>query len=88
MWVSWKPSMFTFTGSMTRRSSPTRKAWMVMSTTSWPFSAKKEIQPVSRIGMMSLWSFQMLIGPDMARLAMSMTMGSRMDDVIGMTSPI
>ena len=85
-WVSWNPSMFTFTGSITRRSSPTLKAWMTMSTTSWPLSAKKEIQPVSRIGMMSLWSFQMLIGPETARLAMIITIGSRMADVIGMTS--
>ena len=85
-WVSWNPSMFTLTGSITLRSSPTLKAWMTMSTTSWPLSAKKEIQPVSRIGMMSLWSFQMLIGPETARLAMIMTIGSRMAEVIGMTS--
>src|SRR3989304_9735616 len=38
--------------------------------------------------MMSLWSFQMLRGPEIARLATDMTMGRRIAEAMGNTSAI
>ncbi len=65
--------MQTMTG--TESSSARRKAWMCRSAASWLVSAKSWIQPASRTAMASLWSFQMLIGAPMARLASVITMG-------------
>ena len=48
---------------------------MCRSSASWLCSAKSWIQPQSRWLMLSLWSFQMLMGAPMARLAMVITMG-------------
>ena len=66
--------MFTMTG--TDSSSASRKAWTCRSAASWTVSAKSWTQPASRAAMASLWSFQMLIGAPMARLASVMTMGN------------
>ena len=65
--------MHTITG--TDSSSASRKAWMCRSTASWLVSANSWIQPQSRRAMASVWSFQMLIGAPMARLASVMTIG-------------
>ncbi len=88
MWVSWNPSMFRTVGSMMSGCSAIRKDWMVMSITSWPFSACIWIQPQSRWGMMSVWSFQMFSGPEMARFAFPMTTGSRIAETMGRISCI
>ena len=56
-------------------SSPSLKAWICRSSASWLVSANNWIQPQSRWLMESLWSFQMLIGAPMARLATVITMG-------------
>jgi hypothetical protein len=61
---------------------------MIISITSWPLAANSEIQPVSRWLMMSLWSFQMLMGADTARLPRAITTGRRMAETMGITSPI
>jgi len=68
-----KPSMHTITGSDS--SSAMRKAWMWRSAASWLVSANSCSQPASRIDMLSVWSFQMLIGAPMARLATVITIG-------------
>jgi len=57
-----------------------------MSMTSWPFSACITIQPQSRCGIMSEWSFQILSGPDTARFALPMTTGSRIAETMGRIS--
>jgi len=62
------------------------KDWMVMSMTSWPFSACMTIHPLSRWGMMSVWSFQMFRGPETARFALPMTTGRRMAEMMGRIS--
>ncbi len=56
-------------------SSASLKAWMCRSSASWLLSAKSWIQPQSRWLMLSLWSFQMLIGAPIARLATVITIG-------------
>ncbi len=66
--------MHTITGS--ESCSASRKAWTWRSAASWLVSAKSWIHPESRTAMASLWSFQMLIGAPMARLASVMTIGS------------
>ena len=48
---------------------------MCRSTASWLFSANSCIQPESRCDSASEWSFQMLIGAPMARLATVITIG-------------
>jgi len=48
---------------------------MCRSSASWLSSAKSWIHPQSRWLNASVWSFQMLIGAPMARLATVMTMG-------------
>ena len=68
--------MHTITG--TESSSASRKAWMCRSSASWLVSAKSWIQPQSRWLIESVWSFQMLMGAPMARLATVITMGSPM----------
>ena len=65
--------MQTMTGKDS--SSAMRNAWMCRSRASWLVSAKIWIQPASRIAMLSVWSFQMLIGAPMARLATVITIG-------------
>ena len=65
--------MHTITGS--ESSSASRKAWMWTSTASWLDSTKSWIQPQSRCDIASLWSFQMLIGAPIARLATVITIG-------------
>ena len=65
--------MHTITGSDS--SSPSRKAWMCRSSASWLVSANSWIQPQSRWLIASVWSFQMLIGAPMARLATVITIG-------------
>ena len=72
--VSTNPSMQTMTGI--EISSAMRKAWMCRSTASWFVSQKSWIQPLSRWLIESEWSFQMLIGAPIARLATVMTTGS------------
>ena len=76
-WLRMKPSKCTIMGRSTRLSSAIRWAMITMSTASWPFSAKICSQPTSRSVITSEWSFQMLMGPDRARLATTITMGSR-----------
>ena len=66
--------MHTITG--TDSSSAIRKAWMCRSRASWLVSAYSWSQPASRCDMASLWSFQMLIGAPIARLATVITIGS------------
>ena len=80
--------MLTTQGSITSGSSAILKAMIERSMTSWPFSVNRQIQPLSRWGMMSPWSFQMLSGPDTARLALPMTTGRRMAETIGRISCI
>ena len=65
--------MHTITGMDS--SSASLKAWMCRSSASWLLSANSWIQPQSRWLMLSLWSFQMLIGAPMARLATVITIG-------------
>ena len=65
--------MHTMTGSDS--SSARRNAWMCRSSASWLSSANSWIQPQSRWLSASVWSFQMLIGAPMARLATVITMG-------------
>jgi hypothetical protein len=67
------PSMHTITGS--ESSSASRKARMCRSSASWLVSAKSWIQPQSRWLIESVWSFQMLMGAPMARLATVITIG-------------
>ncbi len=66
--------MHTITGS--ESASARRKAWMWRSSASWFVSAKSSIQPQSRWLIASVWSFQMLMGAPIARLATVITMGS------------
>src|SRR3954453_13528620 len=73
-WVSTKPSMQTITG--TDSSSARANAWTCRSAASWLDAACSWIQPQSRWDITSLWSFQMLIGAPIARLATVMTIGS------------
>ena len=65
--------MQTITGS--DNSSARRKAWMCRSSASWLVSANNCSQPESRCDSASEWSFQILIGAPMARLATVMTIG-------------
>ncbi|EXI73930.1 MAG: hypothetical protein AW07_02068 [Candidatus Accumulibacter sp. SK-11] len=65
--------MHTITGRLI--SSASLKAWMCRSSASWLVSANNWIQPQSRCDSESEWSFQMLIGAPMARLATVMTIG-------------
>jgi hypothetical protein len=65
--------MQTITGS--ESSSASLKAWMCRSSASWLVSANNWIQPQSRCESESEWSFQMLIGAPMARLATVITIG-------------
>ena len=65
--------MHTITGRLI--SSAILKAWMCRSSASWLVSANSWIQPQSRWLIESLWSFQMLIGAPMARLATVITIG-------------
>ncbi len=65
--------MHTITGIDS--SSASLKAWMCRSSASWLLSANSWIQPQSRWLMESLWSFQILIGAPMARLATVITIG-------------
>ena len=65
--------MHTITGIDS--SSAKRNAWMWRSTASWLVSAKSWIHPASRTAMASLWSFQMLMGAPIARLASVITIG-------------
>jgi hypothetical protein len=65
--------MHTITGMLS--SSASLKAWMCRSSASWLCAANSWIQPQSRWLMLSLWSFQMLIGAPMARLATVITIG-------------
>ncbi len=71
--VRMKPSIQTITG--VESSSARRNAWMCRSSASWLVSAYSWIQPESRWDMESLWSFQMLIGAPIARLASVITIG-------------
>ena len=66
--------MHTITGS--ESSSASRKARMCVSIASWFDSTYSWIQPESRWDIESEWSFQMLIGAPMARLATVITIGS------------
>jgi hypothetical protein len=66
--------MHTITGLDS--SSAILKAWMCRSAASWLVSAYSWIQPASRWLIASLWSFQMLIGAPIARLATVITTGS------------
>ena len=66
--------MQTITG--TESFSASRKAWTCRSTASWLESAKSWIHPQSRWDMESEWSFQMLMGAPIARLATVITIGS------------
>ena len=66
--------MHTITGS--EISSARRNAWICRSTASWFDSAYSWIQPESRCDIESEWSFQMLIGEPIARLATVITIGS------------
>ena len=72
-WVSMNPSMQTMTG--TESSSARRNASTCRSHASWFVSANSWIQPVSRAAIASLWSFQMLMGAPIARLARVITIG-------------
>ena len=65
--------MQTITGI--ESSSASLNAWMCRSSASWFVSAKSWSQPLSRWLIESLWSFQMLIGAPIARLAMVITIG-------------
>ena len=65
--------MHTITGIDS--SSASRKAWMCRSSASWLVSANSWSQPLSRWLIESLWSFQMLIGAPIARLAIVITIG-------------
>ena len=65
--------MHTITG--VESSSASRNAWMWRSSASWLSSANSWIQPLSRIDIESEWSFQMLIGAPIARLAIVITIG-------------
>ena len=65
--------MQTITG--TDSASASRNAWMCRSTASWLERANSWIQPESRIDIESEWSFQMLIGAPIARLATVITIG-------------
>jgi len=47
-----------------------------------------QTQPLSRWGMMSVWSFQMFKGPETARLAFPMTTGRRIAETMGSISCI
>ncbi len=49
---------------------------MCRSSASWLVSAYSWIQPESRWDIASLWSFQMLMGAPIARLATVITIGS------------
>ena len=66
--------MHTITGSDS--SSARRKASRWVSTASWFDSTYSWIQPESRWDIESEWSFQMLIGAPIARLATVITIGS------------
>jgi len=70
--------MHTITGIDS--SSASLKAWMCRSSASWLFSANSWIQPQSRWLIESLWSFQMLIGAPIARLATVITIGNPSPD--------
>ena len=72
--VSTNPSMQIITGS--ESSSASANACRCRSTASWFDSAKSWIQPQSRCDITSEWSFQMLIGAPIARLATVITIGS------------
>ena len=65
--------MHTITG--VESSSASRNAWMCRSSASWLVSAYSWIQPLSRWDIESEWSFQMLIGAPIARLATVITIG-------------
>ena len=66
--------MHTITGS--ESCSARRKASTCVSTASWFDSTYSWIQPLSRWDIESEWSFQMLIGAPIARLATVITIGS------------
>ncbi len=66
--------MHTITGSET--SSASRNASTCVSIASWLDSTYSWIQPLSRWDIESEWSFQMLIGAPIARLATVITIGS------------
>ena len=72
--VRMKPSMHTITGADS--ASASLNAWMCRSSASWLVSAYSWIQPESRWDIVSEWSFQMLIGAPIARLATVITIGS------------
>ena len=76
--------MQTITG--TDSGSASRNAWMCRSTASWLDSAKSWIQPESRIDIESEWSFQMLIGAPIARLATVITIGSPSPEALNSAS--
>jgi hypothetical protein len=76
--------MQTITG--TESVSASRKAWMWRSAASWLDSAKSWIQPESRIDIESEWSFQMLIGAPIARLATVITIGSPRPEALNSAS--
>ena len=65
--------MHTITGSEQRSAS--RNACTCMSAASWLLVAYSCSQPQSRSAIASLWSFQMLIGAPIARLATVITIG-------------
>ena len=76
--------MQTMTGSESR--SARANAWTCRSTASWLDAAKSWIQPASRWDMASEWSFQMLIGAPIARLATVITIGSPSPEAFGSAS--
>ncbi len=76
--------MHTITG--TERRSARAKACTCRSTAAWLEEANSWIQPESRIDIESEWSFQMLIGAPMARLATVITIGKPMPEALNSAS--
>ena len=72
--------MQTITGS--ESSSARRNASRCVSTASWFDSTYSWIQPESRWDIESEWSFQMLIGAPIARLATVITIGRPSPDAL------
>ena len=72
--------MQTITGS--ESSSARRNARTCVSMASWLDSTYSWIQPESRWDIESEWSFQMLIGAPIARLATVITIGSPRPDAL------
>ena len=73
-WVRMKPSMQTITGQESDLGQPEGLDVQV-GRLLVGFGMNSWIQPASFIAMLSVWSFQMLIGAPIARLPTVMTIG-------------